>query len=147
MKTITMFLLTLVVLGSISGACAAESATSRMLSHDVYFTLHDTSPAAKERLVAACKKYLADHPGVIWFDAGVRVPELQRDVNDQDFDVALHIVFQDKAAHDRYQTAPQHLQFIAENRDQWKKVRVFDAWLAASLHRAPPSKAEGSENP
>ena len=34
-----------------------------MLAHNVYFTLHDNSAAAKEKLVAACKKYLTGHPG------------------------------------------------------------------------------------
>ena len=143
MKTITFLTLALALLGSSPGTGAAESTTSRMLSHDVYFTLHDASPAAKNQLVVACKKYLADHPGVVWFDAGVRVPDLQREVNDQDFDVALHVVFQDKASHDRYQTAPRHLQFIEESREQWKKVRVFDSWVTPVFHPTAPAKAEG----
>ena len=29
--------------------------------------------------------------------------------------------------HDRYQDDAAHLQFIAENRDNWKNVRVFDS--------------------
>ena len=31
-----------------------------MLAHNVYFSLNDKSPAAKKKLVKACKKYLAD---------------------------------------------------------------------------------------
>ena len=46
---------------------------------------------------------------------------------DQGFDVALHIVFTNKAAHDKYQEAESHKQFIEENKENWKKVRVFDA--------------------
>jgi hypothetical protein len=98
-----------------------------MLAHNVYFSLNDNSPAARRRLVAACNKYLSHHPGALFFAAGVLAEELNRDVNDRDFDVALHIVFADQAAHDRYQDAPDHQQFIAENRDNWKKVRVFDS--------------------
>jgi hypothetical protein len=41
--------------------------------------------------------------------------------------VALHIYFKDQAAHDKYQDAPRHKQFIDENKDNWKKVRVFDS--------------------
>jgi hypothetical protein len=41
--------------------------------------------------------------------------------------VALHVVFDSKASHDAYQVAPSHLQFIQENKPNWKQVRVFDA--------------------
>jgi len=108
--------------------------TKRMLIHDVYFSLKDTSPKAKEELVAGCKKFLSDHPGTVWFAAGVLVGELDREVNDRDFDVALHIVFKDKASHDNYQKADTHLKFIEEFKDNWKSVRVFDSWLDVSSH-------------
>ena len=36
-----------------------------------------------------------------------------------------------QAAHNAYQTAPRHEQFIAANATEWAKVRVFDADLAA----------------
>lgn len=98
-----------------------------MLAHNVYFSLKDNSPAARQRLIAACAKYLSKHPGTLFFSAGVLAEALKRDVNDRDFDVALHVIFTDQAAHDRYQAAPAHLQFIAENKDNWKKVRVFDS--------------------
>jgi quinol monooxygenase YgiN len=100
-----------------------------MLSHDVYFTLHDDAPEATDRLVAACHKYLKEHPGVVFFAAGRLAGEFQRPVNDRDFHVALHVVFEDKAAHDTYQTSPDHLQFIEENKESWKQVRVFDAYV------------------
>ena len=48
--------------------------------------------------------------------------------NDRDFDVALHIVFEDRKAHDQYQDAARHKQFIDENKESWKKVRVFDSY-------------------
>ena len=44
-------------------------------------------------------------------------------------DVALHVVFDSRDAHDAYQTAPRHLQFIEENRADWAKVRVFDSYI------------------
>jgi len=105
-----------------------------MLAHDVFFSLKDSSPQAREKLVAACKKYLSDHPGTVWFSAGVLGEEFQRDVNDRDFDVALRLVFVNKAAHDKYATAEKHLKFIEENKESWKKVRVFDSYVAVSSH-------------
>jgi hypothetical protein len=100
-----------------------------MLSHSVYFTLNDNSPAAIQRLVAACKTHLSGHAGVRFFAAGTLAGEFQRPVNDRDFDVALHVVFVDGAAHDAYQQHPRHRAFIEENRENWKQIRVFDAWV------------------
>jgi hypothetical protein len=64
---------------------------------------------------------------VIFFSAGVISDHFKRDVNDRDWDVALHLVFANKAAHDKYQDHPEHLKFIEENKDAWAKVRVFDS--------------------
>lgn len=105
----------------------AADAHEQMIAHNVYFSLKDNSPAAKKKLVDACKKYLAKHPGTVFFAAGTLAEDLKREVNDRDFDVGLHLVFKNKAAHDKYQDAPLHKQFIAENKDNWKKVRVFDS--------------------
>lgn len=98
-----------------------------MLVHNVYFTLHDGSDANRQKLVAACEKYLTGHPGTVWFGAGVVCAELNRPVNDLDYDVALHLIFKTMADHDAYQEAPRHVQFIEENKASWKKVRVFDS--------------------
>jgi hypothetical protein len=98
-----------------------------LLAHNVFFALHDASEVAQAALVQACRKYLTNHPGIVFFACGTRATALQRPVNDLEFDVGLHIVFQTKADQDAYQTAPRHDQFIAENKDNWKKVRVFDS--------------------
>jgi hypothetical protein len=103
-----------------------------LLVHNVFFALQDASPAARQRLLAACEKYLTKHPGIVYFACGVLAEELNREVNDREFDVALHIVFASQAAHDQYQDAPTHHQFIEENRANWKKVRVFDSSCASA---------------
>lgn len=92
----------------------------------VYFTLRDSSSDACRTLVAGCKKYLTDHPGTLFFAAGV-LADTTRDVNDRDFHVALNLVFEDRAAHDAYQVAERHDQFIAEHKSNWQQVRVFDS--------------------
>jgi hypothetical protein len=99
-----------------------------MLVHDVFFTLEDASPAKVDELVAACHKYLKNHPGVEFFAAGKVGSEFARPVNDRMYNVALHVAFTDKAAHDVYQTAPDHLKFIEENKPNWRQVRVFDSY-------------------
>jgi hypothetical protein len=99
------------------------------LSHAVYFTLKHRTPAAAAKLVAACREHLTGHPGTVSFSVGTCATAFDRQVNDRDFDVALVIVFESHAAHDAYQVAPRHDQFIAENATDWAKVRVFDADL------------------
>ena len=101
-----------------------------MLAHNVFFALKDNSAESKKKLVDACKKYLSKHPGEVFFAAGTLNEELNRPVNDRDFDVGLHIVFKDKASHDKYQDAERHLKFIEENKELWAKVRVFDSEFA-----------------
>jgi hypothetical protein len=97
------------------------------LAHLVFFTLKDRSSSACEALVAACRKYLTDHPGTLHFSAGRRAEMYDRAVNDQSFDVALALVFESAADHDRYQSAPRHQEFIKEQSPNWAEVRVFDA--------------------
>ena len=75
------------------------------------------------------RRISTDHPGTFFFAAGKLADEYQRPVNDRAFDVALHVVFTERAAHDAYQQAPRHLKFIEENKANWKQVRVFDAWV------------------
>ena len=101
-----------------------------MLAHSVYFLLKDRSPEAATALVAACREHLAGHPGEVAFSVGT-LAEYDRHVNDREWDVFLLVVFESKAAHDAYQTAPRHERFIAENAPGWAKVRVFDADVAA----------------
>ena len=98
-----------------------------MIVHNVYFTLHDNSPAARRQLLDACRKYLVDHPAILAFACETLAEDHVRPVNDRDFDVSLHITFTDKAAHDRYQASEAHNRFVAENKPNWKRSRVFDS--------------------
>ena len=112
-----------------------------MLSHDVFFALVDGSPGARARLVDACRQHLTGHPGSVFFSCGTRTEDLRRPVNDLDWDVALHVVFADRAAHDAYQKAPRHLRFVDENKANWKKVRVFDSDVEGGPVPSPPRSA------
>jgi hypothetical protein len=102
-----------------------------MLAHSVYFSLNDNSETAARALVDGCHRYLGSHPGVLFYAAGTCSP-IARPVSDRDYDVALVVVFPDIAAHDAYQEAPAHQEFIATFEANWNKVRVFDATVAAS---------------
>ena len=102
--------------------------SDKQFGHMVYFTLKDASDEACATLVAACEKYLTDHPGTAFFAAGT-IADTTRDVCDKDYHVALQLVFKDRASHNDYQVAEHHDQFIAEQKENWAKVRVFDSVL------------------
>ena len=123
--------------------CTHLSAAEPQLAHMVFFTLAEDTKENREKLVAACQKHLSDHEGTVYFSAGTLADDLNREVNDQGFDVSLHLVFANKKAQDDYQTHPRHLKFIEENKDLWSKVRVFDSYLAAPKHDTYPTAARG----
>ena len=125
----TLSLLVLTGLGLALAPAVPAAEAGRPLAHDVYFTLQDASPEAKQKLVDACRHYLTGHEGTVFFATGMRAEEMTREVNDRGFDVSLHVYFRDKAAHDAYQDHPRHARFIAEMRANWKTVRVFDSWV------------------
>jgi hypothetical protein len=115
---------------AIAVTCVAPlDAADPQLGHMVFFTLREDTPANREALIAACQTHLSNHTGTVHFSVGAIAEDLQREVNDRTFDVALHLVFANKAAHDTYQTHPRHLKFIEENSRLWASVRVFDSYI------------------
>ena len=48
----------------------AEEGAPTVIGHMVYFKLKDNTAESRQKLVEACKKYLADHDGVVFFSAG-----------------------------------------------------------------------------
>lgn len=94
--------------------------------HNVYFTLKDSSAEKIDTLVKECQKYLSVQDGIVSFSCGVRETGLNREVNDTEFDVSLHILFETRVAHDAYQNEEQHHIFIDRNQENWAQVRVFD---------------------
>ncbi len=105
--------------------------TGPQLAHMVFFTLKDQSKEARYAFVASCHKYLAGHEGTVSFSVGVIAEDVVEPVSVRDFDVALHVVFEDKAARDKYLEHPRHKQFVEDNRAHFAKVRVFDSYLSA----------------
>jgi hypothetical protein len=105
------------------------NAAQPQLAHMVFFTLAEDTKENRSKLIAACHEYLTGHQGTVYFSVGALAGDLNRDVNDRDFHVSLHLVFANKKAHDTYAVHPRHLKFIKENQDLWSSVRVFDSYL------------------
>ena len=101
-----------------------------MIAHNVYFTLHDNSPAAVRAMIDDCHRYLADLPGIVFYAAGTPL-DADPSSSDRGYDVALHVVFQDRAAMDAYMTAPQHVELIEKHESNWKDVQALDSRVSA----------------
>ena len=99
------------------------------VQHKARLRLNDNSDVAKEKFVASRKNYLSGHPDTSFFAVGILAKDMKRPVNDQEFDVSIHVVFKTKAAHDKYNVSEKHLKFIDENKASIRKVRVFDTSL------------------
>ena len=97
------------------------------LTHSVFFTLSDSSEEKIQQLVDDAYKYLTTGEGVVSLHAGPRIADLDREVNDDQFHVALIVIFESREAHDVYQELPDHLTFIERNKGNWAGIRVFDA--------------------
>jgi hypothetical protein len=125
MRTLLLGLVTsaLVACQSVRG----EASAGPLLVHSVYVELKEDTPALRQKLIDDCHAYLAPIPGIVAFAVGPRDEGLDREVNDLDFDVALTVVFRDRASHDLYQPHARHQEFIARNKDNFARVRVFDS--------------------
>lgn len=117
----------LVVLTAALALSVTARAGETAVAHMVFFELKDKTPEAKKKLVDACYKYLKNHDGVLYFSAGPRAEDVKEKVSAADWDVALHIVFKDRAALQKYGPHPDHQKFINEHRENWTKVKVYDS--------------------
>ena len=78
-----------------------------MLVHTVFFNFTETSSEAD---IQSCPADTEARP-----------------VSVRDFDLCLTVIFDSIADHDVYQVHTLHDDFIANNKDNWAKVRVHDA--------------------
>lgn len=101
--------------------------------HNVYFSLKNPSPDTIQTLIDECTQYLSGQAGIVSFACGRLESELTREVNDTDFDVSLHILFETREAHDAYQNEEQHHIFIERNQASWANVRVFDSIIQSHM--------------
>lgn len=82
-----------------------------MFSHVVIFWTKTDVPNATEQLLAGAEQYLKPCPGVLHYHCG-KMASSHRDVVDQSYQVALNLIFEDRAMQDAYQTHPLHVEFV-----------------------------------
>jgi hypothetical protein len=97
-----------------------------MFSHVVIFWTKPENPNATAELLAGADKYLRPIPGVLSYHVGRMAPS-HRPVVDQSYQVALNLVFADKASQDAYQVHPLHLEFVEKAfKPNCAKVVIYD---------------------
>lgn len=111
---------------------SAAQGAEPQLAHAVYFTLKDRSPESRKAFIASCEKYLTGHTGAVSFTIGTIAEDVKEPVSDREFDVALHVVFENKAKLAEYHKSERHDKFVAENKDKFAKVRVFDSSVSVA---------------
>ncbi len=97
-----------------------------MFSHIVIFWTDPSNPKAADELIAGAEKHLKPIPGALHYHVG-KMATSHRPVVDQSYQVALNLVFPNKATQDAYQVHPSHLEFIEKVfKRVCKKVVVYD---------------------
>jgi len=95
--------------------------------HVVLFTMKPGTPDdAIDAQVNDAYDMLAQVPTVRHIQSGRREHALQRDVNNQEFEIGLAVHFDDKAGHDIYNTHETHVAYVEKHRANWAKVEVSD---------------------
>jgi hypothetical protein len=97
-----------------------------MFSHVVIFWTDPAQPNAADELIAGMNQYLKPIPGALHYHVGKMVGS-HRPVVDQSYQVALNLVFPDKATQDAYQVHPLHTEFIEKVfKRVCRRVVVYD---------------------
>lgn len=100
-----------------------------------FFQLSDTSPELVGRFVELCRKYLGGHPGQAHFSIGLRALEINRDVSGKNFEVSVHMIFDNIEAFNDYSASPTHEKFITESAGMSPERIVYDSYLALEIIR------------
>jgi hypothetical protein len=130
-RRILFGLLPVLAAGFALGA-GSRPAAEAPLAHMVFFSLKERTKEARDTFLASCQKYLTGHDGVTYFSVGTIAEDAPEPVSVLDFDVALHVVFENKDAKAKYLKSTRHDSFVAENKEKFAKVRVFDSYLVPS---------------
>ena len=111
----------------------AGKGKSDEIVHMVFVLLKDNSAAERDKLIAQCKKYLAQHPGQTYFRVGLKSDKgatLERGEHEK-FDVGWVNVFADGAALKNYQGSKELDEFRKLTEPRIKHMKVFDVAPAA----------------
>jgi hypothetical protein len=97
-----------------------------MFVHAVYFWLREDLSAEERATFVTLVQSLTTIEDVYQGYIG-RPADTDRPVIDRTYSYAEILVFQDRAAHDRYQVHPLHKQFVERCGTFWTRVQIYDS--------------------
>lgn len=98
-----------------------------MLVHTVLFWLRkdiDGDKVTEFRIALESLKGIESAEAVY---IGIPAATPERPVIDNSYDFCLTVILKDMAAHDAYQIDPLHTAFLENNKELFKKVKIYDA--------------------
>jgi antibiotic biosynthesis monooxygenase (ABM) superfamily enzyme len=99
-------------------------------SHCIFFQLSDRTPSTRKKFLELTRKLLASgHPGMISCEIGFRDVDMRRPVNDQKFDIAVEMIFENREAYQAYRVAATHDEWITVAGSMSLDRVVFDSFL------------------
>jgi hypothetical protein len=98
-----------------------------MLVHTVFFWLKKDLTAEQVAEFRAGVDTLKNIGSAEAVYVGTPAKTAERPVIDNSYDICLTVLLQDIPAHDAYQAHPIHQEFIANFKDSWDAVKVYDA--------------------
>jgi hypothetical protein len=110
-----------------------DPVTGRPFAHMFFFQLVDTSRDLVQAFTDLCVEYLGQHPGQRHFSVGVRALEINRDVSGTNFEVSVHMIFDNIAAFQAYSNSDKHKKFITESAGMSPERIVYDSYLTVIL--------------
>ncbi len=118
----------------------AAASPATLLGHNLFFSLKEPTDENKAKLIEACKKYLSQHGGIVFFAVGTRDEKLSGGFSDKNYDVALHMIFTGREALGTYARSADHQQFVRETTPLFKGLRIFDSTVELVANKADPAK-------
>jgi hypothetical protein len=119
---------------------------NRPFAHMFFFQLSDTARELVDHFIELCRKYLSGHPGQQHFSIGIRALEINRAVSGTNFEVSVHMIFENIAAFNEYSASSTHEDFITQSAGMSPERIVYDSYLSLSVlpdEKKPKSKAKG----
>ncbi len=98
-----------------------------MLVHSVFFWLKPDLTAEQRADFDRGVATLANIAAVEKVYIGKPARTEKRPVIDDSYSCALTVLLKDVAAHDAYQVDPIHLKFVADCKEYWTRVQIYDA--------------------
>jgi hypothetical protein len=115
------------------GMASKPKKNGKFFAHMVFFQLMDLSDHAIDTFLDACVTYLSGHPGQVHFSVGLRAVDIARDVSDTGFDVAMHIVFENREKYNEYAASKTHEEFITVTAGMSTGRRVLDSYIERAV--------------